>query len=205
MASRPQPRLAGPADAVGVADILAQAFHRDPVWGWAFPDPELRLAQHKIFWRFCVDGGIAQDSVWISADGGAVSVWVPPGCTEFLAEDEARLEPVLTEMLGREQTAVVLETFDRFEAAHPRDQPHHYLSLLATDPEQRGRGLGVGLVADNLARIDAEGIPAYLESTNPANNARYERLGFEWIGEFALPEDGPRVARMWREARPAVT
>ena len=33
----------------------------------------------------------------------------------------------------------------------------------------------MALLADNLALIDAERMPAYLESTNPANNARYER------------------------------
>jgi hypothetical protein len=60
----------------------------------------------------------------------------------------------------------------------------------------------MGLLADNLKLIDAKGMPAYLESTNPANNPRYERLGFVQVGEFLLPgKDGPPVATMWREAR----
>ena len=62
--------------------------------------------------------------------------------------------------------------------------------------------LDLNFVADNLELIDASGTAAYLESTNPANNARYERLGFTQIGEFSLPgDDGPPVATMWREAR----
>ena len=36
----------------------------------------------------------------------------------------------------------------------------------------------MGLLAENLQRIDAEGAPAFLESSNPANDHRYERLGF---------------------------
>ena len=108
---------------------------------------------------------------------------------------------MLIELVGAEQTEVLLETFDRFEAAHPRDQPHYYLSLLGTHPEHRGRGLGMGLLAHTLALIDAERMPAYLESTNPANNERYERHGFVQVGEFSLPGDGPPVATMWRQPR----
>lgn len=42
---------------------------------------------------------------------------------------------------------------------------------------------------------------AYLESSNPANDGRYARLGFEPVGQFSYPGDGPVVTTMWREAR----
>ena len=57
------------------------------------------------------------------------------------------------------------------------------------------------LLAANLARINTEGMPAYLESSNPANNARYEGLGFKRHGEFSTPDGEHRVTTMWREAR----
>ena len=88
---------------------------------------------------------------------------------------------------------------NRFEAAHPSEQPHYYLSLLGTHPEQRGHGLGMALLAENLERTDAEGLPAYLESSNLANNARYERLGFRQVGEFTTPGGERTVTTMWRE------
>jgi GNAT superfamily N-acetyltransferase len=91
---------------------------------------------------------------------------------------------------------------DRFEAAHPRDRPHYYLSLLGTHPDHRGRGVGMGLLAADLARIDEERAPAYLESSNPANDARYERLGFASVGSFTTPDGAHSVTTMWRE--PAV-
>jgi predicted GNAT family acetyltransferase len=59
----------------------------------------------------------------------------------------------------------------------------------------------MALLAQSLARIDAEGAPAYLESTNPANERRYEAVGFERLGEFELGEGGPNVTQMWREPR----
>ena len=42
---------------------------------------------------------------------------------------------------------------------------------------------------------------AYLESSNPANNHRYQRYGFEKIGEFYPPGGTSPVTTMWREAR----
>ena len=88
---------------------------------------------------------------------------------------------------------------DRFEENHPREEPHYYLSLLGTHPDHRGQGKGMRLLAANLAEIDAEGMPAYLESSNRANDHRYERLGFVQIGEFAAPGGQPTVACMWRD------
>jgi GNAT superfamily N-acetyltransferase len=125
-------------------------------------------------------------------DGAAaVAVWIPPGGAELTEAEEARLEPTLARP--------VLELLHRFEAAHPRERPHYYLSLLGTDPARRGRGLGMRLLAENLALIDAERMPSYLESSNPVNNARYESLGFVQVGEFTTPDDAHVVATMWRE------
>ena len=56
----------------------------------------------------------------------------------------------------------------------------------------------MNLLADNLALTDREGSPAYLESSNPANNRRYEAVGLKPHGQFRLPDDGPLVTTMWR-------
>ncbi len=56
-------------------------------------------------------------------------------------------------------------------------------------------------MAENLAHIDEEGMPAYLESSNPANNHRYERFGFVKIGAFFPPGGETPVTTMWRDAR----
>ena len=94
-----------------------------------------------------------------------------------------------------------LELLTRFDAAHPRDEPHYYLSLLGTHPDHRGKGIGMALLEHDLALIDADGFPAYLESSNPANNHRYAGVGFEEVGEFSYPGGDPLVTTMWRPAR----
>jgi GNAT superfamily N-acetyltransferase len=128
----------------------------------------------------------------------AVSVWVPPGCPELNEADEGKLGPMLVDLVG-ERAELLMEVFECFEAAHPRTRDHYYLSLLGTHTDHRGSGLGMTLLAANLARIDAIGMPAYLESTNPGNLQRYASVGFEVFGTFDLPDDGPTVTTMWRE------
>ena len=191
-------RVAVPEDTNKIARTLAEAFFLDPVWGWAFNDPTHRKAQHEAWFRLLIRSAVPFQWVWTTPHYEAVSVWVPPGCPELSEADEARLGPLLEESLGA-RAELVLEVFDRFEAARPRTQDHYYLSLLGTHTEHRGSGIGMSLLADNLAQLDAVRMPAYLESTNPDNLRRYESVGFEVCGAFDLPDGGPTVTTMWRE------
>jgi hypothetical protein len=51
-----------------------------------------------------------------------------------------------------------------------------------------------------IARIDADGRPAYLESSSPRNIPLYERFGFESIGEIQT-ETSPVLTPMVRRGR----
>ncbi len=106
---------------------------------------------------------------------------------------------MLEDLLGT-RSGEVIELLERFDASHPTGEPHYYLNLLGTHPDHRGRGLGMDLLAKNLTRIDEEGMPAYLESSNPDNNTRYESVGFRPVGEFSTPDRRHTVSTMWREA-----
>jgi GNAT superfamily N-acetyltransferase len=187
-------RIATEADLDGIAATLTMAFESDPLWGWAFPEPKGLEA----WWRLLVASALRYPWTWVADDYAAVAVWIPPGGAELTVEEEARIEPLLDELLGA-RAAEVLELLERFEASHPKDRPHYYLSLLATHPDHRGKGLGMSLLADNLARIDAESMPAYLESSNAANDPRYERQGFSRVGSFTRPDEQATVSTMWRD------
>ena len=194
-------RVATAGDAEAITETLALAFHEDPVWSWAFPYAERRLEQHRAVWGLLIRAKIDEGSVWQTAGGEAAAVWVLPGRPELGPEDEERLGALVEDSMG-EGAARVLDTFARFDAAHPHERgEHHYLSLLGTHPEHRGKGIGMELLAECLRRIDDEGAPAFLESSNPANDHRYEAVGFAPCGEFELGEDGPTVTQMWREPR----
>jgi GNAT superfamily N-acetyltransferase len=193
-------RVAEPTDLDAVAETIVLAFHDDPVWSWAFPDAAHRPAQFRRWWPLFVESALPYGWVWMAPNAETIAIWLPPGAPELSHEAERRIPPLLDELLG-ERAPVVLEGLLRFETAHPHDEPHYYLSFVATHDDHRGKGIGEQLLAQNLALIDAEHMPAYLESSNPNNLARYERLGFRPRGEFAIGDGGPVITTMWRAAR----
>ena len=88
----------------------------------------------------------------------------------------------------------------RVEKHHPTE-PHWYLEAIGCVPEARGQGVGGTLLEPVLARCDAEGLPAYLESSNPRNISFYERHGFATRPLFPLPPGCPVITPMWRDPR----
>jgi GNAT superfamily N-acetyltransferase len=188
-------RVATENDLDGVAATLTDAFELDPIWGWAFPQRDGLEA----WWRFFVNSALRYQWVWTVDEHAAAAVWIPPGGVELTEEEEASIEPLLNDLIG-ERATEVLELLERFDSSHPDGEPHYYLSLLGTHPDHRGKGLGMALLADNLARIDAEGAAAFLESSNAANDPRYERHGFTRIGHFTRPDEQVTVSTMWRPA-----
>jgi GNAT superfamily N-acetyltransferase len=188
-----QVRRAGQDDLDGLTGLLTEAFLGDPLWRWAFPDDQAL----ERWLRFLIASALRYPLVWIAGDLDAASVWIPPGGEELTAEEEAHVESLLLELVG-DRAPDVLELLERFERSHPREQDHYYLSFLGTAARCRGRGLGMALLAENLERIDEGGMPAYLESSNPANDRRYERAGFRPVGAFTTPGDEHTVTTMWR-------
>ncbi len=193
-------RAATPADVPAAATCLASAFHEDPLWGlWTFPDVRSRAQGLYELMRFWTSAAVRHPWVRMTPGAEAVAVWIPPGEPEMTGQQEAEFGALLGELLGEraDELEALLELFDDH---HPAGVPHYYLSLWATHSDHAGRGLGTALMKRNLARVDAERMPAYLESTNPANLARYEALGFQRTAEFG-PDGGPVITTMWREAR----
>jgi GNAT superfamily N-acetyltransferase len=147
-----------------------------------------------------VEGALRYPWTWLTGGGEATTLWIPPGGTDMTPEQDERLAGLVAEYFGPAADDL-MELLDRFDAAHPRDEPHYFLTLFGTHPDHRGQGIGMRLLAQNLELIDAEHMPAYLESSNPANNRRYASVGFEPHGKFSYPGGGPVVTTMWRPAR----
>jgi GNAT superfamily N-acetyltransferase len=194
MPSRPATR----ADVPRVAETLTLAFATDPVWGVALAGRGGSTAHLWAYWGVFAECAVGYSTVFVADDDSAVSVWIPPDEPELSAAYDAKVRALVTASMEPERVAALFELWDRFEENHPRDVPHAYLSLLATHPDHRGKGVGQRLLAENLERWDATGLPAYLESTNPGNDHRYERAGFRRVGGFRSVLDEAPVSTMWR-------
>jgi len=193
-------RRALTADLPAVASTLAGAFLDDPAWSWVFTDRDRREGQLGAVWSLLLEGSVDYGWVWMTPGAEAATLWIPPGMPELAEPQAARIGPLFHELLGPDVSRVDA-LMERFIVAHPATPHHYYLSLFGTRPDCRGRGIGMALLADNLDRVDGQGEPAYLESTNAANLERYRSVGFVDRGEFDLPDGGPTVTTMWRAAR----
>ena len=181
------------------ADIASEGFFNDPVMSWIFADEQtrsdaLRTSFGVLAGRFVRRGG----RVDLYGDA-CVAMWLPPE-----PRDDPGGPPLRGDSL-RHFTPTVVERFtalaETMDAAHP-EAPHWYLGVVATRPVHQGRGLGAKLIRRMLDLCDGEGLPAYLESSNPRNLPFYYRLGFVETGELPVP-DGPTLFPMWREPKPS--
>jgi GNAT superfamily N-acetyltransferase len=194
MSSRP----ADPDDLDHVTQTITLAFANDPVWEVALRRADGRTDHHESYWRLFVDGAMRYGTVRMAEDAGAVSVWVSPNGSELSDDGGAQLDALIEVALEAPSVIAMRELYRRFESSRAGRPEHYYLSLLATHPDHRGRGVGQRLLADDLALWDAESVPAYLESTNHLNDHRYERAGFRRDGGFSAVLDDTWITAMWR-------
>lgn len=191
------------ADLDEVARILAAGFSTDPVWGPAFPEHPDRLKHAAAHWRIITAQSLPYDEsrVSVTEDGQitAVAVWFPPGAEEMSDADRPVHERLLRDSIGDAATDHIFSFGKLFTGAVP-SVPFAYLSLLAVAPEARGLGYGMQLVAASLEDYDRRGLHTYLESSNAANDARYERLGYKPQTKLEFPGGVPVQTYLRRPA-----
>jgi ribosomal protein S18 acetylase RimI-like enzyme len=192
-------RAATASDIETVTRCITLAFAADPVWEPALRRRDGRTDHHEPYWRLFVADAVEQGAAFMTDGGEAVSIWVPPGGSELSPAGLEALDTLIDATLDPDAVPELHTLYERFEASRAPLGDHYYLSLLATHPKHRGRGIGQALLASDLARWDRASAPAYLESTNPANDHRYVRAGFRPIGGFETVREPSWVTAMWRD------
>ncbi len=175
--------------------VLVLAFGNDPVARWSWPQPADFLRAMPLLARAFGGKSFALGTADAIDGLAGVALWLPPGVTS----DEEALGSLIerTAPASIQQDAAGMG--EQMASFHPREA-HWYLPLMGVDPARQGQGLGAKLLAHGLARCDAEGSPAYLESSNPRNIAFYQRHGFEVLGRIQVGSS-PTLVPMLRKPR----
>jgi len=181
-------RVAGRDDEAAVIDVITLAFAADPMARWATPDPVRYLAGMPAVVRAFGGNGFAHGSVYLAAGNAGAAMWLPPG----VEPDGERLAALAFANAPTDRHADLGAVFEGMGATHPHE-PHWYLPLIGVDPARQGQGIGAALLRYALRRVDADGLPAYLESSNPRNVELYRRHGFEAIGTIQAGTSPPIV------------
>ena len=211
----PELRAAGPDDLDAVVDLLTGVFLDDPLMSAiaaAAPEPRAALGHlHRVELAahyLAADPAVRADSrVDLAVDAASgeplgVALWDAPSSTDVVGPLGPGSEPppgLDLDLLGG-AWELCLADAAQCEAHRPAE-PHWYLYMVAVAPAARGRGIGGRLLGHGLRRVDAEGLPAHLESTTPGSRRLYERFGFRQVAELA----GSGLPVYWAMTRPART
>lgn len=197
----------GPGQHGAAADTIAAGHADYPAFRHLWPDPGRRGRALRPFFAATVRDAIPFGWVRAAFDGAqmaAVAVWLPPGAFPWTPGRKARATGAFLRVLAADPRA--FPTFVRYganaERSHPTE-PHWYLEVLSVRPQWQRRGLGSRLVEPALEEADRGGLPCYLETSDPANIAFYERSGFVVVDPaLALVPGGPTHVAMRRPPRP---
>jgi GNAT superfamily N-acetyltransferase len=183
----------------GAARAIADGFLDNEIWVWTLRRDWQRRRVLPRYYRAMIRRVFApRGAAWTTTDTRGGALWIPPG-TEALSARERFAE--LVSLLPEGVPALSRGTrMEELMVAHRPQEPHWYLSTLSVESASQGRGIGSALMEPGIARIDADGLGAYLETQRRANIPFYRRFGFEERGEIGLP-DSPPLWRMWRPPR----
>jgi ribosomal protein S18 acetylase RimI-like enzyme len=188
-------RSAVPDEMPMIMSSLVAAFMTDPLARFSCPHPHDLFSDLPPVFREFGGRSFEHSTAYVSADLCAAALWLPPG----VHPDEETLDSALRDGTEPDHLDDLLSVFERMEQAHPQE-PFWHLTVIGVEPNAQGRGLGGALMRHAVARCDAEGTLAYLESSNPRNISLYERHGFESIGEIQVGA-APVVTPMLRRPR----
>lgn len=185
-----------------IATTLASAFAGDPLFAWLVRAQGDELERRLVpFFGALAQVSLRRDDhmVFVGGGGAGAAVWRPVGKWKVETLDLLRALPgILTTM--RTRLPAMVGALSVIEKAHPTE-PHYYLEILGTRRGRQSTGVGSAVIRAGLDRADAEGLPAYLESSNPRNLSFYARHGFEPTEELTVGKGAPVVTTMWREPR----
>jgi GNAT superfamily N-acetyltransferase len=214
-----RPRVLARRDLDEAAVVLARSFDVEPGNRAMFPDPQLRRRYLEIGGRMQIDAALPYAAVYgLGVDDrlAGIAVWHPPGVTprllgalargsrEMLGQTPALLRgtPHVLGLLPRHARDGARLVRARNRAAKQASRGRAwYLAILGTDPDFQGRGVARALLDHVLDRCDADGRPAWLETTDGANPPLYEHLGFHTVLHVHEPAWLPGFWVMRREPR----
>jgi GNAT superfamily N-acetyltransferase len=184
-----------------LGDAFADAFAEDPIFLWLLAGKAHTDRRLQRFFGVLVRDELrhSDHEVYLTEDGSGGAIWKGIDQWKTPFSTIVRQMPGLTLAFGVTNTRP-WSILGAMEKVHPRE-PHYYLETLGTRRSAQGKGIGSAVMEGMIERCDREGVPAYLESSNPRNIPFYARHGFVVRDPVPLPAGAPELTPMWREPR----
>ena len=186
-------RLLERSDIDAAVDVLASAFSGDPLLVWSCGAREragMRASARMtttLWTRARSAYGYFQNARLI-----AVALYQKPGDhVSVVRATRAGLWrlPFRAGPLGTQRILYTFGVADRFKASLLGDEPHFYLDTLGVHQSAARRGVGPRLLLESVRDLRQQSArPCFLLTHLPRNVTLYSRLGFEVLGECAVPK-----------------
>lgn len=173
------------------ANILARAFHADPLWVYAVPDPAARArALPGVFRWFVKYSELVGECLTTAGTPHAAALWFREDSSQDSDEVVAQIKLATPgDALGNDAARRFWKSADHLGELHRRELNalHWYLPWLGVDPDLQGRGIGGTLLRAMLERAQREKLACYLETFQPRNVEFYRKNGFRVVVESIEP------------------
>ena len=192
-------RPARPDEPAAVGELIAVSFNHLDANAYLVPALADRVTVMAAYFTLLTEHAAEHGRIdVVDGDDGpaAAAVWFD---LTRDATDPPDYDNRLTALAGEYRPR--FDALDELFAKHHPEDPHWHLAFLAVQPAHQHRGLGSALMRRVHQELDGQGVPTYLEATNPDNVRLYRRHGYTDMDpcDILLP-DGTPFYRMWRDA-----
>ena len=186
----PVVRVAEQRDVPRIAATLTVSLADSRWTRWALP-VDGRVQRLTRLGELAGHRGVATGSAWVDTAINAVAAWEAPAG----APGTSPVPPDVAAALAREvpylhddRARAVADTAALVAALRPSES-HWWLSVFATRPSSRRRGLAAAVLAPGLRRCDHDGVPAAASVTTYAAVRYLRRHGFEVADTLRTSDD----------------
>jgi len=182
-------------------NVLTQAFFKDPLFMFLFPDTKKRK---KIYYMFYVSLNYVNNYGFILATSEKMEglmALIPPKTKKknicALLKSKGYIIPFI---MNWRKTMEIQKYIDEI---HKKaiDVPHWYLTSIAVDPKHKNKGFASKLLRPILEFLDSKEEICYLETENERNISFYEHFGFEIVISEKIPNSNVSVWGMIRKPK----
>lgn len=188
------------------AAMLARAFFSDPKMTHLVPEEASRTDRSRFLFGFELRYGLIYGEVYATSPAcEGVCIWLPSEKSAISLWRAFRAGGFwLRGQLGAEGFDRLMAFSDRVDELHAQHLPvpHTYLFVIGVDPLHQKKGYAGRLIRPMLARLDAAGVPCYLNTQNEKNAGLYEHFGFRVVDRRMIPGSPIVHTAMVRDPKP---
>ncbi|HQE91696.1 MAG TPA: GNAT family N-acetyltransferase [Anaerolineae bacterium] len=185
------------------ARVLARAFADEPLIQYFIPDTMRRHQKIYYVFRLVVSYGLHYGEGYATSPNlEGIAIWLPSERVMMSLWDQILHGAIPAFFnLGIKSTVHISATDVYMENVHMRNAPfpHQYLWAIGVEPAYQRRGYASALFRPMLARLDATGLPCYLEAHTEPNMQIYQHYGFEICDVGTFPNSDTRYMAMVRQ------